>query len=137
MGQKPLPGCVALTSKRWQTQLNLSILADLPTIFPRVEKGLRDFFQVRTGKTVLNYVLTLFAFYDWCVQRVYLETDPLRDLVTFDTEPETVRRAMPATDIARLLEVSASHNRLLYEKAFISGFCATELRHLDRANHLD
>ena len=43
----------------------------------------------------------------------------------------------PAEDIARLLEVSVPHNRLLYETAFISGLRATELHHLDRAKHLD
>ena len=123
--------------KRWQAQLNLSSLADLPGIFPRVEKALRAFAQDRTGKTVMNYVEALSAFCDWCVQRGYLEADPLQNLVAFDTEPQTIRRAMPAEDIARLLEVSAPHNRLLYETAFISGLRATELRHLDRAKHLD
>jgi site-specific recombinase XerC len=123
--------------KRWQSQLNLLSLADLPGIFPRVEKALRAFAQDRTGKTAMNYAEALSAFCDWCVQRGYLEADPLKDLVAFDTEPQTILRAMPAEDIARLLEVSAPHKRLLYETAFISGLRATELRHLDRAKHLD
>ena len=53
----------------------------------RVEKALRAFSQNRTGKTVMNYVEALSAFCDWCVQRGYLEAEPLQILVPFDTEP--------------------------------------------------
>ena len=57
------------------------------SIMIRVEKALRAFSQNRTGKTVMNYVEALSAFCDWCVQRGYLEADPLQILVAFDTEP--------------------------------------------------
>ena len=107
--------------KRWQSQLNLLSLADLPGIFPRVEKALRAFAQDRTGKTVMNYAEALSAFCDWCVRRGYLETDPLDGLAPFDTTPEVRRRAMTPDEVKRLLAVCPPERRLLYETALFSG----------------
>jgi integrase len=121
----------------WQDQLGLSTLSDLPGILPRVEKALRELqTSGLTGKTLTNYVGPLGAFCNWCVQRGYLEADPIAAIAPFDTTPQTKRRAMTPEEIARLLEVSPPGRRLLYEVAFLTGLRVNELRSLTTA-HLD
>jgi integrase len=115
----------------WESQLGLSMLGDLEGILPRAEKALRGLLDLgRAGKTVANYAEGLSAFCDWCVQRGYLENDPLKGLAAFDTTPLIVRRAMTVDEINRLLEVAPTHRRFLYETAFLSGLRANELRNL-------
>lgn len=123
--------------KWWQEQLGIATLADLPGILPRVETELRGLQQLgRAGKTIANYSEALSAMCDWCVQRGYLADDPLKALAPFDTTPQSARRAMTAEEIMRLLESCASHRRVLYETAFLSGLRASELRNLT-VDHLD
>ena len=115
----------------WQNKLGLITLADLDGILPRVEEELRDLQrQGRAGKTLANYAEALGAFCDWCVQRGYLASDPLKALAPFDTTPTTTRRALSGEEIGRLLEVCVPHRKLLMETAFLSGLRAHELRSL-------
>jgi integrase len=81
---------------------------------------------------VANYVESLAAFCDWCVERQYLTDDPLHALGRLATTPQTRRRAMTVAEIQRLLDVAPVHRRLLYEAAFLSGLRANELRSLTR-----
>ena len=121
----------------WKKQLKLNNLADLNGILPQVEEALRELQNKgRTGKTLTNYAEALAAFCDWCVKRGYLSDDPLKALARFDTTPVSKRRAMTVDEINRLLEVSDTHQRLLYETAFLSGLRANELRNLT-VDHLD
>jgi integrase len=84
----------------------------------------------RAGKTISHYAEALSAFCDWCVAREYLADDPLKALASFDTTPQTLRRAMTAEEISRLLNVCPPHHSLLLEAAFLSGLRANELRNL-------
>jgi len=121
----------------WEEQLGLHTLGDLKGVLPRVEKALRGLLKAgRAGKTIANYAESLGAFCDWCIQRGYMDTDPLKGLAPFDTTPQTVRRAMLVEEIRQLLEVAPSHRRMLYEVAFLSGLRANELRNLTVV-HLD
>ena len=45
-------------------------------------------------KTLQEYASALRAFCKWCVDRKYLDENPLTLLAKFDTTPETERRAM-------------------------------------------
>ena len=115
----------------WQDRLGLATLADLAGILPRVEEALRDLqAKGRAGKTLANYAEALGAFCDWCVQRGYLASDPLKALAPFDTPPTTTRRALSGEEIGRLLEVCVPHRKLLMETSFLSGLRAHELRSL-------
>ena len=116
----------------WQKQLEFEFLGDLATgdLLARAEIELRAMSDVRTGRTVMNYAEALAAFCDWCLQRGYLESDPLKNLVGFDTTPTRIRRAMSAEEIAQLLDVCTVERRLVYEAAFLSGLRAGELRSL-------
>ena len=121
----------------WQEQLGLSTLGDLHGILPRVEKTLRGLQAAgRSGKTLANYLGAIGAFCKWCVQRGYLEADPLAAVAPFDTTPQSKRRAMTQDEIMALLEVSPPHRQLLYEVAFLTGLRVNELRCLTVA-HLD
>jgi integrase len=121
----------------WQERLGMETLADLEGVLPRVEEALREL-QVkgRAGKTLANYAEALAALCDWCLQRGYLASDPLKSLGRFDTTPQTSRRAMSKEEIIRLLKVCEPHRRLLLETAFMSGLRVNELRNLT-INHLD
>lgn len=68
---------------------------------------------------------------------ITLDIDPLRNLKAYDTTPKTLRRAMTADEIQRLLTGIAENGtkyakrRLLgYEVAFASGLRKEELRSL-------
>jgi hypothetical protein len=77
----------------WEKNLQLVTLADFEGLLPHVEGSLREL-QARglTGKTLTNYAEALAAFCDWCVQRGYLASDPLKTLRMFDTTPQSRRR---------------------------------------------
>jgi len=121
--------------KWWQEKLKLSILADLDGILPRVECALRGLIKKgRAGKTVSNYAEALAAFCDWCVDRGYLENDPLRRLGKFDTTPRDARRPLTPAEITKLLAASPPWRQLLYETALSSGLRANELRSLTVAH---
>ena len=124
----------------WQQTLGLVVLGDLPDILPQVEAAIQRLSQDHSRKTVANYVESLAAFCDWCVERQYLAADPLHALGRLATTPQTRRRAMTVAEIQRLLDVAPVHRRLLYKTAFLSGLRANELRsltlaHLDRTRH--
>ena len=121
----------------WQERLLLQSLSDLDGCLPAVEAALRDLHTGdRTGKTVQNYAEALAAFCDWCVERGYLDDDPLKRLKAYDTTPKTGRRAMNPEEVARLLRGCDPARRLLYEVALVTGLRANELRHLT-FEHLD
>lgn len=121
----------------WSQRLGMQTLADLTNIIARVEAALRDLQKKgRTGKTIAHYAEALSAFCDWCVDREYLADDPLKALTSFDTTPQTHRRAMTVDEISRLLDVCAPHRKLLLETAFLSGLRAKELLSLT-INDLD
>jgi integrase len=101
-----------------------------------VETLLRELHEERTPKTVANYGETISAFCDWCAERGYLDSDPLKDLRHLDTTPQSHRRVMTVEEIAQLLNVCAPHTRLLLETAFLTGLRANELRNLT-VDHLD
>jgi len=74
------------------------------------------------------------AFCSWCVERGYLDGNPIDGLALFDATPGTQRRAMTPDEIAKLLQVAPEHRRLLYETAFCTGLRAGELRALTVKN---
>ena len=91
----------------------------------RVEAALRELQAGgRAGKTVSNYAEALAAFCDWCVERGYFVSDPLKNLRGFDTTPQTQRRAITADEVRRLLAVCPTYRRLLWETALLSGLRA-------------
>jgi len=118
----------------WQEQLGLETLNDIDGILSRVERALRelqDGGDIRlAGKTIEAYAASLKTFCRWCVKRGYVPDDPLKDLVPFDTTPESTRRAMTLDEIHRLLKVAPEHRRLVYEVALASGLRVGELRAL-------
>jgi len=119
----------------WQKELGLEVLSDLADCLPRVEAVLRDFQTDHSGRTVSHYSGTLKAFCRWCVDRGYLEDDPLKRLGVFDVTPKTTRRALTQEEVKALLEACARERRLLYEVALCSGLRAHELASL-RKKHL-
>lgn len=122
----------------WREALGLATLADLDGVLPRAEKALRERQREtqRTGRTLAAYAEALCALCDWCVQRGYLEIDPLRGLASFDTTPQTRRRALTPDETVRLLSCAPPERRVLYEVALFSGLRVNELRHLT-GDHLD
>ena len=127
----------------WRERLGLEALADVEGTLSRVEGALRELREAGrpdvhkrhqrgglSGKTLNSYADTLRAFCSWCVERGYLDANPLDGLAPFDATPETRRRAMTADEIALLLEAAPEHRRLLYETAFCTGLRAGELRAL-------
>ena len=121
----------------WGERLGFSILADLEGMLPRAEKALRGLQEAgRAGKTLQNYAEAIGAFCNWCEQRGYLNTDPLKGMASFDTTPLLTRRAMTQDEIVELLHIAPPERRLLYETAFVSGLRANELSKLTVA-HLD
>ncbi|MBN2130873.1 MAG: tyrosine-type recombinase/integrase [Sedimentisphaerales bacterium] len=121
----------------WRETLKFETLSDLEGILPRVEQILRQMVKAgKAGKTVTSYGETLSAFCKWCVDRGYLDDNPLRRLGKFDISPRDTRRPMTVEEVSRLLKVAPPHRRLLYETALASGLRAGELRSLTVA-HLD
>jgi len=122
----------------WKGELGLDVLGDLDGILPDVEGALRtlktrtvgDKVVTRTAKTLANYTNTLRGFCSWCVERHYLDDNPLNDKARIDTTPEAVRRPMTTDEIRRLLAVAPPERKLLYETALCSGLRANELRSL-------
>src|SRR5207247_271419 len=63
----------------WCTTLHLETLADCRDILPAVERGLQGLKQAgRSGKTLVSYRDSLRALCVWCVERCYLDTNPLK-----------------------------------------------------------
>ena len=121
----------------WCTTLGLETLADCHAIRAAVEQALQELGQAgRSGKTLVHYRESLRSFCGWCVERHYLEVNPLERMTPIDSTPRTRRRAMTASEIQRLLAQCLPHHRLLYQVACLTGLRANELRHLT-TDHLD
>ena len=121
----------------WCTTLGLETLADCHAIRPAVEQALQELGQAgHSGKTLVHYRESLRSFCRWCVERHYLEVNPLARMTPIDITPRTRRRAMTASEIQRLLAQCLPHHRLLYQVACLTGLRANELRHLTM-EHLD
>jgi len=121
----------------WEKALGFEVLADLYGTLGSVEGKLRELqASGLANKTVANYAETIAAFCDWCVERSYLENDPLKGLKGFDTTPQTIRRAMTGEEIEKLMTHCRPTYRLLYEVALASGLRAKELKSLT-VSHLD
>ncbi len=117
--------------KWWRDRLGLETLADLDGILTKAETALRELQEKgRTGKTLMNYSEALKGFTRWAVSRGYLDTEPLKDLDSFDATPRTTRRAMTRDEIQRLLKAAPEYRRLLYAVALTTGLRAGELRAL-------
>jgi len=115
----------------WGKRLGLETLADLEGVQPQAEAALRELQnQGRTGKTLRTYAEALSAFCHWAAERAYLRESPVKNLGRYDTTPQTRRRAMTRTEIARLVETCAPERRLLHLTAVFSGLRAGELRAL-------
>ena len=121
----------------WCTTLGLETLADCHAIRAAVEQALQELGQAgRSGKTLVHYRESLRSFCGWCVERYYLEVNPLERMTPIDSTPRIRRRAMTASEIQRLLAQCLPHHRLLYQVACLTGLRANELRHLT-LDHLD
>jgi integrase len=121
----------------WREELDLRTLGDLNGILGKAEAVLRKLGKKgRAGKTLLCYASALQSFCRWCVDREYLEDDPLRRMSSFDLTPKSKRRAATREEIHRLLAVAPLDRRLLCEVAFCTGLRARELASLTLA-HLD
>jgi integrase len=119
----------------WQDALRLEVLGDLPGCLPRAEAALRELQAGgATGKTLANYAEALRAFCRWCVDRQYLDQDPLARLAAFDTTPNVRRRALTSAEIRQLLEHCAPRRRLTYQVALATGLRARELASLTAAH---
>lgn len=115
----------------WKDHLRPKSLLSLEKCLPLVEKALRGL-QVNgaSGKTLNEYGGVLRSFCNWCIDRDYMENEPLKKLKRFDSTPKEVRRAVTAEEMMRLLEVAPEYRRIVYETAFCSGLRAKELKSL-------
>ena len=126
----------------WKKQLGLSLLSDLPGSLPRVEKTLRTLQDNgKAGKTLNNYSEGLAAFCDWCVNRGYLEQDPIAGLVPFEATPKTTRRNLTAEQARALLTgidehgtIHAHRRHMGYALALCTGLRKGELQALQVKN---
>ena len=118
----------------WRRNLSVSTVQALQGCLPAAESALRGL--QRAGKTRSNYAESLRAFCLWCVERRYLDTDPLKNLRPFDRVPQTQRRSLTSDEVERLLQAAPARRRLLYQTALVTGLRALELRHLT-LQHLD
>ena len=116
----------------WGMKLRLSSLADLNGKLSSVEKLIRELKSKRAGKTVSNYIDSLNSFCNYCVNRDYLESNPLEKLQVVDKAPEVKRRSLTHDEIHRLLEVVKDqwHYEIVYKVALMTGLRLNELRQL-------
>ena len=121
----------------WCTTLGLETLADCHAIRSAVEQALQELGQAgSSGRTLMIHREALRTFCGWCVERHYLEANPLAQMTPIDITPRTRRRAMTASEMQRLFAHCRPHHRLLYQVACLTGLRANELRHLT-TDHLD
>lgn len=83
-----------------------------------------------SGKTLHEYAGALKSFCNWCVERGYLDENPVRKLGGFDKEPQVERRALTTEEMRLLLDASPPYLRLLLETALCTGLRRGELRRL-------
>ena len=121
----------------WGNQLSLHYIGDLYDLQSQVEAKQRQLIREgRTGKTISNYTKALTALCDWAMQRRYLSEDPLKGLAPLNATPQTVRRALTADEIRRVIQAAPEHHGLLIATAICSGLRLGELRQLT-TDHLD
>jgi len=121
----------------WREKLNLATQFDLLECQIRVERIIRRLLDGgSSGKTVWNRVDALAAFGRWCVERGYLEDDPLRRLRRINTDPVGQRRPLSPEEFQLLLQHCLPERVLQYETAVCSGLRANELRHIT-PRHID
>ncbi len=121
----------------WKERLGLLHVTDLTGALPRVEQALRGLkADGKSGKTLQNFSESLAAFCDWCVQRGYLDADPLKGLKKFDRTPGELRRALTLAEVQALLECVPFERRIVYGVALATGLRVRELESL-RVRHLD
>lgn len=116
-------------------QLGLLNLSDLNGSLARVEKALRGLLQKgKAPKTVNNYRESIAAFCDWCVDREYLASDPLKKLRAYERRALSERRALTRKEVASLLKAAPPHRRLVYELALGTGLRRKEIASLTPRN---
>jgi len=121
----------------WETELSLVTLGDIKHSIRKVESVVQRLLKNGSApKTVSNHIESLQAICNWCMQRSLLESNPLQNLASLNTDPLTERRVMTIDEINRILNACYDHERLLLETALSTGLRAKELRHLDLV-HLD
>lgn len=121
----------------WQNMLTLETLGDLHTCLSSASTALQTLSQQGLSRrTVATYRDSLYTFCQWCVEREYLDANPLEKLGRLDDSPTVTRRALTADEIERLLHVAPAYRRMLYHVALCSGLRGNELRSL-QASDLD
>ena len=115
----------------WEDRLGLKTLFDLIGVLPKVERLLRELQdEGRAGKTLSSYVDTLNSFCNWCIDRGYLDINPLVHLGKFDKTPRIQRRAMTQEEKSRLFKVIPENRRLYISFSLSTGLRAKEIRDL-------
>lgn len=112
----------------WKSQLTLERVSDLKGRLADAESVLRMLSALgRSRKTVFSYGEALKAFCRWCVEREFLDADPVAKLDC--GSPLAVRRRRPFTseELRRILQVATRDRRLLYVVAVTTGFRVREL----------
>lgn len=123
--------------KWWTDQLNLNYVNDLNGCLSSVEKCLQDRIQLgNSNKTVEQYAESITSFCNWCVNREYLEKNPLLKRTRFNMEPKRIRRNLTIGEIKNLISSVPKERKILYTVALCSGLRANELKELTK-NHLD
>lgn len=112
----------------WEDALTLRLVSDLDGCQPQVEQALSRI--DRAPKTVANYAEAIHSFCEWCVDRDYLDVNPLRRLRRLNTEPLESRRAMTPEELQKILSVADKEAALTLKVALGTGLRANELRNL-------
>lgn len=112
--------------------INLTWISDI--VLDLVEAKLRELAKTRKSATVQRYSEAIAAFCDWCVERQYMEKDPLKSLVKFDTTPKVPHRELAAAEVRSLLEHAPPDRALVYRVALATGYRQCELRALKVLN---
>ena len=114
----------------WGDKLGLHYLADVDGVLARVEAEVRTLKRTLTDKSIGEYVGSLKAFCRWCVQRGYLEANPLRITIRLNKRPQSTRRALSPDDFKKVFTAAPVHRRRVYRTAFCTGLRDKELRSL-------
>jgi integrase/recombinase XerD len=116
----------------WKEKLKLPTQHDLLSCQVKVERVIYQLHIEKrlSGKTCWNRAESLTAFCRWCIERDYLDRDPLRRLKRPNTDPVQQRRPLSPEEIPLLLDKCLPERRLLYETAICTGLRANELRNI-------
>lgn len=123
--------------KWWKDQLSLKYVTDLNGCLSKVEQCLQGRIQQDvSNKTVEQYAESLSSFCNWCVNRDYLEKNPMQKRTRLNIEPERIRRSLTVDEIKRLLTVAPPERKMLYIVTLCVGDRAGELSELT-CRHFD